>query len=84
MPPARPGQNERARDLATAALAVLEADDHKDGTAGCLLVLGNAVRDMGDHAAAREAFSRSAILDTGLDDSLGLASASNNLGVVLF
>jgi tetratricopeptide (TPR) repeat protein len=80
----RLGQNEIARDLGTAALAILEAAGLQRDAAGCQLVLGNAVRDMGDHEAARAAFSRSAALFDQLDDPLGLASASNNLGVVLY
>ncbi|MGD2077022.1 MAG: tetratricopeptide repeat protein [Chloroflexota bacterium] len=80
----RLGQNETARDLAAAAIPLLESAGHRHDAAGCLLVLGNAVRDMGDHPAARDAFGRSAALYEDLDDSLGLAAASNNLGVVLY
>jgi DNA-binding SARP family transcriptional activator/predicted ATPase len=80
----RLGQNERALALGTAALAELEATGEQRDVAGCLLVLGNAVRDMGDHAAARSHFSRSAALFERLDDPLGLAAAANNLGVVYY
>jgi len=80
----RLGRNEMARDLAEGALAGLEQQGAQRDVAGCLLVLGNAVRDMGDHAAARSHFSRSAALFEALDDLLGLAAAANNLGVVYF
>ncbi|MDX1616692.1 MAG: BTAD domain-containing putative transcriptional regulator, partial [Candidatus Promineifilaceae bacterium] len=80
----RLGRNAAARRLGSEALAVLEAEGHVRDQAGCLLTLGNVVRDMGEHEAARTYFRRSAALFAELDDPQGEASAANNLGVVYY
>jgi predicted ATPase/DNA-binding SARP family transcriptional activator len=78
----RLGQNTLARRLGTEALTTLEAERETLEMAGCLLCLGNVVRDMGEHTAARNYFRRSAELFAGRGDYLGEAAAANNLGVV--